>query len=349
MKNTGNFLFGELLPEFEDAYARYLTRYVQEFRAEGIDVDWLTVQNEPANIQLDYPTMVMSPDQQARLVTDHLGPALQAAGLPTRVLAWDHNWCDAQPPGGCTGPAPPSFPLDVFATTGATYPFAGTALHCYGGDQVTANEALHTAWPQLQLWHTECSGGEWEPSRSVGFANKATLVLNDLNHWSNATVFWNLALDPDNGPHLGGCGTCRGVFTVDTATDSWQPELERDVSATATRFAPGGSGVLETTASVPGGVVATGMCSSDRRPAVMVWNPGAALATTVGFGTTTLAYEFPAASFTALRAPEGISCELAEFPALPQPPTTDGPTTPVPPTSPDAPATVVVTKPTFTG
>ena len=365
MKNTGSLIFGQLLPEHEEAYARYLTRYVEELRAEGIEIDWLTVQNEPAAIQLTYPSMVMDADQQARLVHDHLGPALQAAGLPTRVLAWDHNWCDARPPGGCAGPAPPSFPLDVLDATDGAYPLAGTAFHCYGGDQVAANQALHEAWPDHQIWHTECSGGRWETNP---FRSKATLVLRDLNSWSNATLFWNLALDPDGGPHLGGCDTCRGVLTIDPTTDTWVPEVEHDIAATIARFAPADSGVLETTLDPTTGLEAVGVCSPDRRPAVLVWNPGAPMNTTISFGTRAVAYEFPAASLTALRAPRGVSCELAALPTPPPAPTpsippSTGPTpppAPIPSTSasptsgpapatPATPAAPVILGPTFTG
>jgi glucosylceramidase len=244
MKDPANILYGSLKPEYEDVYARYLVRYLEAYRDEGIPIGWLTVQNEPAAIQLTYPSMIMSSEQQARLVHDDLGPALGAAGLTTQVLIWDHNWCDAQLPGSCAGPAPPSFPFDVLTRVGATAPIAGTALHCYGGDQATANDALHEAWPDLRIWQSECSGGEWQGSRSDAFAATTQLVMTDRNHWSNATILWNLALDPGHGPHLGGCDTCRGVVTIDPTSDTWTPELERDVLATVSRFGGRGSGVL---------------------------------------------------------------------------------------------------------
>lgn len=353
MKDSGSYLFGTLEPEHEAAYARYLVRYLEAFRDEGIDVDWLTLQNEPAAVQLDYPSMIMGPDQQSRLLRDHLSPALVRAGLGTRALVWDHNWCDAKPPGGCVGPAPASFPLDVLGSAGAYRPVAGVGYHCYGGDQVVANDAIHDRWPDLQIWHTECSGGTWQTDP---FAATARLVLTDRNHWANATLLWNLALDPDNGPHLGGCGTCRGVVTVDPQLARWDPEVELDVLATVARFGPQGSGALETTSSDPE-IVASGVCSPSGRPAAVVFNPGGAQTITVRFGELTLPIELAEGSLTAVRAPDGVGCDLAAWPALPEslPPATPVTAPPAPdapdplPSSPAAPATPIAGTARYTG
>lgn len=340
MKTTGVLSWGALEERHEGVYARYLVRFLEAYRAEGIDVDWLTVQNEPAAIQVTYPSMVMAADQQARLLRDHLGPALVEARLPTRVLSWDHNWCDARPPGGCVGTASTPFPLEVLAATGGAHPMAGAAFHCYGGDQAAANDAVHAADPDLQIWHTECSGGTWQRDP---FADLARLLITDRNHWSNATLLWNLALDPDHGPHLGGCDTCRGVITVDPATDSWTPEVDQDVLATVARFGPQGSGVLETTAS--GGLEASGVCGPDHRPAAVVWNPAGAMTASVRFDDLALLVELPERSVTAVRAPEGVSCELAPWPPLPEVPVAPATTTTSSAPLPFTPATGAATVP----
>jgi glucosylceramidase len=254
--------------------------------------------------------MVMFPDQQARLLRDHLAPALTEAGLSTHVLIWDHNWCDARAPGACAGPAPPTFPFEVMADTGSIFPIAGTALHCYGGDQITANDAIHDAWPDLEIWLTECSSGEWIGSRNAAFTSSARRILNDWNHWANASLLWNFALDPDNGPHLGGCETCWGAVTIDPADDSWVLELEWDVLAIVGRFGPPGSAVLETAVDPTSGLTATGVCSPDRRAAAIVLNPGAAMTVAIGFGDLVVPVEVGASSLTSVRAPEGVACTL---------------------------------------
>ncbi|MEB2343126.1 MAG: glycosyl hydrolase [Deltaproteobacteria bacterium] len=309
MKEGGFFLLGSsLVPAFEDAFARYLVRFVEAYGDEGIPVGWLTVQNEPAAFQSTYPSMVMFPDQQARLLREHLGPALAEAGLATRVLIWDHNWCDARFPGTCAGPAPPSFPFEVMAETGRIFPIAGTALHCYGGDQIVANEAIHDAWPDLEIWQTECSAGEWLGTRAQAFQATAHRILNDWNHWANASLLWNFALDPDNGPHLGGCETCWGVVTIDPGDGSWVRELEWDVLAIVSRFGPPGSAVLETSVTPETGAIATGVCSPEGRPAAIVLNPGPAATLTIAFGDLHVPVAVGAASLSAVRAPAGVAC-----------------------------------------
>jgi glucosylceramidase len=353
MKDTGNYLFGTLRQDHERTFARYLVKYLEAYRSEGIRIGWLTVQNEPAAVQLTYPSMLMSPGQQTRLVRDHLGPELAAAGLDTRVLAWDHNWCDAEPPGGCVGPAPPSFPFEVLEAAGDHSPFGGTGLHCYGGDQVTANEALHQRWPNLQIWQTECSGGEWQGTREQAFASTGALVMRDRNHWSNATLLWNLALDPDHGPHLGGCDTCRGVITIDPTTNTWTPELDHDVLAGFARFAPKGSSALASTTAADTGLEASATCSPSTVPAVTVWNPGDARQARVRFeaGGTDPAVDvdvaLPAGSLTTVAAPAGVGCTPAD---PPPPPTTTPTTLPIPAEGmPAPPAVPVVGTPRFTG
>ncbi|HET8930694.1 MAG TPA: hypothetical protein VFN21_08560 [Acidimicrobiales bacterium] len=322
MKTTDNYLFGVLDEQYEDVYADYLTRFLTEYRAAGVPVSRVSIQNEPAAIKLDAPTMTMDTAQQIR-VTDALGPKLAAAGLDTRVLVWDHNWCTATPPGGCTGPAPPQAALDILSATDGGYPVAGAALHCYGGDQVAANNGIHAAWPNLEIWQTECSGGDWNGTRSQAFRGQATLVVRDYANWASSSLYWNLALDPDHGPHSGGCTDCRGVLTIDPVTSSWEPNLDLDVLATVARFAPAGSGALTTTlSSVPSGLEAAATCSPDGRAAVTLWNPGAAATVTVRFGDLGFSVPIGAASLTSVRAPEGVGCDVAPPSTLAAAPTT---------------------------
>ena len=87
MKTNVNTHGGQLAPASEDAYARYLTRAVAEYRAAGAPVTALTVVNEPKASPGYSPSMTMSADQQARLVGALLRPRLDAAGL-ARWPSW---------------------------------------------------------------------------------------------------------------------------------------------------------------------------------------------------------------------------------------------------------------------
>jgi glucosylceramidase len=49
-------------------------------------------------------------------------------------------------------------------------------------------------------------------------------------------LLWNLALDPQHGPHDGGCADCRGVITIDPATGTITRNVEYYVLGHASRF-----------------------------------------------------------------------------------------------------------------
>ena len=46
------------------------------------------------------------------------------------------------------------------------------------------------------------------------------LFIGVLNNWGNGSIKWNIALDQDNGPYVGGCTNCRGLLTVNTLTNA---------------------------------------------------------------------------------------------------------------------------------
>jgi len=204
MKSSNSLIGGTLLPEYEPALAQYLLRYVDAYAAHDIPIWALTLQNEPGFEPPNYPGMRMPAAQRARVIAKYLGPSLAARYPHPLILDWDHNWDE------------PHEPMQVLAHADAAPYVAGIAWHCYGG-QVAAQSAVHAAHPDKIVILSECSGGDWEPVRSGGLLWLArNLILDATRHWASGVVLWNLALDQDHGPHLGGCGTCRGVVTINT-------------------------------------------------------------------------------------------------------------------------------------
>jgi glucosylceramidase len=202
MKTKPTMNGGMLREDAEPAYAKYLVRSLQAFAQEGIKPQYLTIQNEPLNETKDYPGTLLKADQAARFIGNDLGPALRAAGLQTQVLAYDHNWDH------------PEYPLAVITDPAARRYTAGSAMHCYGGS-VMAQEGIHAADPKKGIWMTECSGGKWQ--KEAPLATTASLIIGSTQHWAKSVVLWGIALDPKGNPHAGGCGTCRGLLTVDSS------------------------------------------------------------------------------------------------------------------------------------
>lgn len=229
MKTTDSLVQGQLRPEFHRAFARYLVRYVDEMQAEGVPIFALTLQNEPHFEPGDYPGMRMPPATRAAVVGQHLGPLLQARGLKTQILEWDHNWDE------------PWSPLSMLADATARRYVSGVAWHCYAGD-VAAQSQVAQHFPELDVWFTECSGGEWKPqwAETLPWITR-NLVIGSVRHGARGVLMWNLALDPQYGPHRGGCPNCRGVVTIDPQDGRVTRNIEYYAFGHASRFVQQGA------------------------------------------------------------------------------------------------------------
>ncbi|MDX1315838.1 MAG: hypothetical protein R3356_10080, partial [Eudoraea sp.] len=83
---------GRLKPEYEEAYADYLIRYLDEYRAEGIDIWGLTPVNEPHGNNGQWESMHFSPETQNEFIKHFLGPKLQQGNnSDIKLLIYDQN------------------------------------------------------------------------------------------------------------------------------------------------------------------------------------------------------------------------------------------------------------------
>lgn len=235
MKDGGSMIGGRLRDEFYPAYAQYFARYLDAMEAEGLPVRYLTVQNEPGFEPSNYPGMIFPARDRARFVAGHLGPMLAAREQPVGILDWDHNWDH------------PEQPLEVLADPAAARHVTGVAWHCYGGNPA-AMEQVRAAHPDKEVFFTECSGGAWERDwgKVLGWMVD-NLLIAPTRAGSRGTILWNLALDEKDGPHLGGCGDCRGVVTIDRATHAITRNVEYYVLGHVSRFVRPGARALPST------------------------------------------------------------------------------------------------------
>lgn len=226
MKSNDNLIQGRLRPDMHDAFARYLVRYVEAVRDEGVPIFALTVQNEPQFEPGDYPGMRIDAEARADLIGKHLGPLLARRKLRTQIIEWDHNW-DA-----------PQEPLAVLADPVARTYVSGVGWHCYVSDTLLPNQTVvRDAHPDKEVWLTECSGGEWKPHWGDALTSTArNLVIRSPRHWARGILMWNLALDEKHGPRLGGCKDCRGLVTIDSRTGAVTRTPEYYAFAHASKF-----------------------------------------------------------------------------------------------------------------
>jgi glucosylceramidase len=201
MKTNTNSVGGQLNPTYYSAYADYLVKYVQAMKAQGITIDAITPQNEPLNPG-NNPSMEMLAAQQADFVKNNLGPKFQAAGLSTKIIIYDHN-ADRT-----------DYPLAVLADAAARPYIDGSAFHLYGGS-INALTPVHVAYPTKNIYFTE----QYTSSTSTFSGDLAwhlrNLIIGAPRNWSRNVLEWNLANDPNFGPHTnGGCTNCKGALTL---------------------------------------------------------------------------------------------------------------------------------------
>jgi glucosylceramidase len=207
MKTSGSMIQGSLLPSAYAPLAKYFVKFVQSYEAAGIPIYAVTIQNEPLNIPNNYPGLGMTAVEQSVFLRDHLGPQFHDAGIKSKILIFDHNWDLID------------FPIKVLSDPRAASAAAGIAIHCYGGS-VTAQTELHERFPNEDIWLTECSGGDWQKGKLL--EEQTRLIIGATRNWAKSVVLWNLALNQNHEPYLGGCTTCRGVITVNDAASPAQ-------------------------------------------------------------------------------------------------------------------------------
>jgi len=213
-----------LKPEFYNAFAGYLVKTIEGYQAAGVPVWALSVQNEPLFTPPTYSGMQMLAAEQAAFFGEALGPALAAAGLHPKVMAYDHNWDR------------PDYPETVLRDPKAGALAAGTAWHHYGGDPSVMSKN-HEEFPEKDQWVTESSGGTWQKGNI--FADEAAELIAVMRNWSRGYVLWALTTDQNHGPVVGGCDTCRGLVTIDLSNPenvTIKPELDYYVLGQASKF-----------------------------------------------------------------------------------------------------------------
>ena len=192
---------GSLRPEYYGVYAQYLVKYLQAMQAQGLTLDAITPQNEPLHPG-NNPSLLMPAEAQAEFIGRHLGPAIKAAGLKTRIICYDHN-ADH-----------PDYPLTVLGNA-AAYPYVdGSAFHLYAGP-IEALSVVHDAFPQKNIYFTE----QWVGSKTDFAGNLdwhvKNLFIGAPRNWATVVLEWNLAADPQQNPHSpGGCTECLGAITL---------------------------------------------------------------------------------------------------------------------------------------
>ncbi len=223
MKDNKEWVGGKLLPEYYDTWALFFSKYLDAYKAEGIDIWGFTVENEPLGNGNNWESMHFTPEEMTDFVQNHLGPKLEADGkADVKILGYDQNrehlkeWVDV-----------------MFRDEASSKYFAGTAIHWYASTYEVFPDELqyaHNKAPDKHLiqseacvdaevphwqddawyWSKEATdwGWDWAPEQDKPLHPKyvpvyryARDIIGCLNNWVDGWIDWNMVLDKQGGPN----------------------------------------------------------------------------------------------------------------------------------------------------
>jgi len=219
--------YGHLASGRQRDFATYLAKAVEAYRAAGVAIDILGLQNEPQACKWNQPSMRMTSAEQAviaplvRTALDDPSRNLQSV----KLLAWDHNYDMKNPDPTKDTTVPATYPQDAMGwkSTGTTCPgnsLDAAGFHAYGGaDSIgrDVQDAFLKACPGKSIYVTEITSIQANSNlaSNLVWRSKYSLIY-PLQHMAKGSLYWNLALDTNYGPRADGiCPTnCRPMMTV---------------------------------------------------------------------------------------------------------------------------------------
>ncbi len=195
---------GKLKKEYYELWSHFYVKFIEKYRAEGISVNRITVQNEPKAVQT-WDSCVYTADEEAELVKNYLGEKMKNIGVG--ILFWDHNKeriYDRSKP-----------MMDIAADL-----TEGAAFHWYSGDHFEQLEIFHKLYPEKKLFFSEgCYEYSLGKSDTTAIGEKyAHDMIGNFNNYCNGFYDWNLLLNKDGGPnHVG--NFCDAPIMADTIND----------------------------------------------------------------------------------------------------------------------------------
>ena len=183
MKTNRELCGGRIDPKQFPSLARYFSRFIEAYAAEGIKIYAITPQNEPGYCPSSYPTCGWTAKQQRDFIRNYLGPEFQARSIGTKIWCYDHNFNDLQ------------FPTTILSDPEASRYVDGTAFHHYEG-KPSAMMKLSKQFSDKHVYFTE---------GSVFGVEGAAEIIEFLRNGAESYNAWVTIIDdkgqPNPGPH----------------------------------------------------------------------------------------------------------------------------------------------------
>jgi len=273
------------------AYARYLSKFVSEYGTEGITIEAVSPQNEPSYEQI-FPSCYWTAALYAKFIGTYLGPALEAAGVSTKVMI-----------GTLSDAADPEYATSV-RNDPDTNGYIGVAGMQW--NMLTVVASMISQMQGLPVWQTEHKGGNYPwnppdspPSQPIAPNDNAyaveswDLIRNWIKAGVNAYYAWNMVLD-NVGVGLEADWPQNALLVVDNGKLIKTPayyvfrHLSQFVAPQAQVLASAGGDALAF--KNPDGSIVT-----------VVYNAGAAKRLVVAVNDTKFAFDMPSNGWATLR------------------------------------------------
>jgi glucosylceramidase len=291
MKANGSMLGGAMRKLNFEPYANYFCKFLEAYKAEGVAINAVTVQNETdAEQEGRMSACLWSQEQEIEFVKSFLGPMIKKAELQTKIWVLDHNY-------NLWGRA-----IDELSDPAAYEYIDGVAWHGYVGE-VSAMSRVHDAFPAKSVFWTEGGPDIKAPNYQTDFTNWVYQFNGIVNNWARSITAWNIALDEKGNPNVGPF-PCGGVITIDNATHDitrsgqyWAfAHYSKHIQRGAHVFATNGLGEQGT----DGSVSHAGFRNPDGSFVVVLANKGADKLIQLLSGSNVLDVELPADSVQTL-------------------------------------------------
>jgi len=256
MKDSGTMLGGNFQSANIAAHALYFRKFVEAYKAQGVPIYAVTLQNEPQHTINSYPTCIISAAQEVDLV-QQVKQQFTAGGLDTKVWVFDHNFDIGV-----------AYSTTIMNNAGAAAATDGVAWHDYGGDP-SAMTTFHNAFPNKDIFFTEKT--LWGVA---GVERAAQYIRN----WSKSYVSWLTMLDqdgkPNNGPNTGKVRRFVKSTTNTTAGEYW-PTAEHWLFGLYSKFVKRDAKRIQSTLGSAATVTSIAFLNPDNSVVTLIMNQSA--------------------------------------------------------------------------
>lgn len=180
---------GKLLPKYYDLWARYIVKFVMAYKEKGVNINRLTIQNEPLANQR-WESCIYDHEEEKQMVIA-LGEALKELELDTEIYIWDHNRDVMY-----------ERAKHILSDDKANTFVKGVAFHWYDNDRFDEVKKTHDAFPDKTLLFTEGCQEGGPHLHSYDVAERYGLnMMKDIHNGTTGYIDWNLFLDTMGGPN----------------------------------------------------------------------------------------------------------------------------------------------------